>query len=161
MPAATTDRHDDMAAVASKKASGLYSYAQRSLDRVVSPSSRQRAYDQTAEFAAARPVLFSFIVGQFLFSFLPVLLFATFSLSTVAFSLGVALVFALFWIGVAFMVLVPTLLLTSSIAVLIWGWAVGSFLVARWLYNHAPAGGYTDDKSVGVVKKEGTVGGGN
>ncbi|KAH6994998.1 hypothetical protein EDB80DRAFT_815056 [Ilyonectria destructans] len=134
------------------KASGLFSYAQSSLDRVVSPSSRQRAYDSTAEFASARPILFSFIVAQLLFSFLPVLLFATFSLSTVAFSLGAALVFALFWIGVAFMVLMPALLLTSSVAVLIWGWAVGSFLVARWLYNHAPIGNY-EDKSVGVVKK--------
>ncbi|KAH6975364.1 hypothetical protein BKA56DRAFT_675401 [Ilyonectria sp. MPI-CAGE-AT-0026] len=134
------------------KASGLFSYAQSSLDRVVSPSSRQRAYDSTAEFASARPILFSFIVAQLLFSFLPVLLFATFSLSTVAFSLGAALVFALFWIGVAFMVLMPALLLTSSVAVLIWGWAVGSFLVARWLYNHAPIGNY-EDKSVGVAKK--------
>lgn len=134
------------------KSSGLFSYAQSSLDRVVSPSSRQRAYDSTAEFASARPILFSFIVAQLLFSFLPVLLFATFSLSTVAFSLGAALVFALFWIGVAFMVLMPALLLTSSVAVLIWGWAVGSFLVARWLYNHAPIGKY-EDKSVGVVKK--------
>ncbi|KAH8685280.1 hypothetical protein BGZ61DRAFT_495505 [Ilyonectria robusta] len=134
------------------KSSGLFSYAQSSLDRVVSPSSRQRAYDSTAEFASARPILFSFIVAQLLFSFLPVLLFATFSLSTVAFSLGAALVFALFWIGVAFMVLMPALLLTSSVAVLIWGWAVGSFLVARWLYNHAPIGNY-EDKSVGVAKK--------
>lgn len=50
------------------------------------------------------------------------------------------------------MVLMPALLLTSSVAVLIWGWAVGSFLVARWLYNHAPIGNY-EDKSVGVVKK--------
>ncbi|KAL6407898.1 hypothetical protein AUP68_08926 [Ilyonectria robusta] len=40
------------------KSSGLFSYAQSSLDRVVSPSSRQRAYDSTAEFASARPILF-------------------------------------------------------------------------------------------------------
>ncbi|KAH7141292.1 hypothetical protein B0J13DRAFT_556579 [Dactylonectria estremocensis] len=94
----------------------------------------------------------SFIVAQLLFSFLPVLLFVSFALSTVAFSLGAALVFALFWIGVAFMVLVPALLLTSSVAVLIWAWAVGSFLVARWLYNHVPTGAY-EEKSVDVVKK--------
>ncbi|KAF7546281.1 hypothetical protein G7Z17_g8552 [Cylindrodendrum hubeiense] len=147
MSAATTNHvHVD------KKASGLLSYAQSSLDLVVSPSTRQRAYDSSAEFASARPILFSFLVAQLLFSFLPVLLFATFSLSTVAFSLGAALVFALFWIGVAFMVLMPALLLTSSVAVLIWAWAVGSFLVARWLYNHAPIGTY-EDKIVAAVKK--------
>lgn len=82
----------------------------------------------------------SFIASQIALSFLPFLLFLTFSLSTVAFTLGAALLFALFWIGVAFMLLVPTLLVTSSIAVLVWGWAFGSFLVARWLYNHAPVG---------------------
>ncbi|KAH7152841.1 hypothetical protein EDB81DRAFT_789839 [Dactylonectria macrodidyma] len=134
-----------------EKAGGLFSYAQSSLDRVVSPSTRQRAFDTTADFASVRPVLFSFIVTQLLFSFLPVLLFTSFALSTVAFSLGAALVFALFWIGVAFMVLVPALLVTSSVAVLIWAWAVGSFLVARWLYNHAPIGAY-EDKSVEVRK---------
>lgn len=80
----------------------------------------------------------SFIVSQFVFSFLPVLLFLTFAVSTVAFALGAAILFALFWIGVAFLLLVPTLLVTSSIAVLVWGWAVGSFLIARWVYNHVP-----------------------
>lgn len=49
------------------------------------------------------------------------------------------------------MLLVPTLILTSSIAVLVWGWAIGSFLVARWLYNHAPVA--TQNGHV-VVKKE-------
>jgi hypothetical protein len=66
----------------------------------------------------------------------------------------------LFWIGVAFMLLVPTLLVTSSIAVLVWGWAVGSFLVARWLYQHAPVGVQGDlsidaaGRKVDVVKDE-------
>lgn len=58
------------------------------------------------------------------------------------------------------MLLVPTLLVTSSIAVLVWGWAIGSFLVARWLYNHAPVAVQGDmridtaGKSMGVVKDE-------
>ncbi|KAI5458542.1 hypothetical protein BGZ63DRAFT_406945 [Mariannaea sp. PMI_226] len=146
--------HDGIAAAASEKASGLYSYAQRSIDHVVSPSSRRQAYDFTSEFAADRPILFSFIVGQILFSFLPFLLFLSFSLSTVAVALGAALVFSLFWIGVAFMVLVPTLLVTSSIAVLVWGWAIGSFIVARWLYNHAPFGVHETENGVEIIKKE-------
>lgn len=40
------------------RASGVYSFAQRSLDRVVPPSSRQRAYEGASEFAAERPILF-------------------------------------------------------------------------------------------------------
>ncbi|KAK0392045.1 hypothetical protein NLU13_1543 [Sarocladium strictum] len=147
-------------AAVGERASGVYNLAQRSLDRVVPPSSRQRAYEGASGFAAERPILFSFIVSQLLLSFLPVLLFTAFALSTVAFSLGAALVFALFWIGVAFMLLVPTLLVTSSIAVLVWGWAVGSFLVARWLYRHAPVAVQGDvridaaGRSLDVVKGE-------
>lgn len=82
----------------------------------------------------------SFLVAQLALSFLPLLTFAVFALSTIAFSLGAALLFSLFWIGVAFMVLVPTVLVTSSIAVLVWAWVVGSFVVARWLYVHSPVG---------------------
>jgi hypothetical protein len=32
-------------------------------------------------------------------------------------------------------VLVPTLLVTASLGLLLWAWAVGSFVVARWLYE--------------------------
>jgi hypothetical protein len=78
------------------------------------------------------------------------LIFLTFSLSTIVFVLGVAAVFALFWIGVALLILVPALVLTSSIAVLVWGWAVGSFVIARWLYMHSPVGVQNGE----VVKKE-------
>ena len=54
----------------------------------------------------------------------------------------------------------PTLLVTSSIAVLVWAWSVGSFVVARWLYQRAPFGvrgeAYVDagGKQVSVVKNE-------
>lgn len=42
----------------STKASNAYSYAQRSLDRVVPPSSRQQAWDTGSAYASARPILF-------------------------------------------------------------------------------------------------------
>lgn len=181
-------------------AAGIYSRAQRSLDRVVPSSARQQAYDSTAAFASARPILFvrlpptqsntlsdgvgvsplgvkncvcchphlclpapsqqSFAVSQAAFSFLPLLTFAVFSLSTVAFALGAAIVFALFWIGLAFMILVPALLVTFSIALLVWAWALGSFLVARWIYSRIPASVSADfevttaGKRLSVVKDE-------
>ncbi|KAF4962275.1 hypothetical protein FSARC_9628 [Fusarium sarcochroum] len=145
-PSATNSYSD----TARDNASGFIAYARNSVDRVVPPNSRQQAYDNAASFASSRPILFSFIVTQLLLSFLPLLIFLTFSLSTVVFALGAAVVFALFWIGVALLVLVPTLLVTSSIAVLVWGWAIGSFAVARWLYNHSPVGVQNGE----VVKKE-------
>lgn len=82
----------------------------------------------------------TFLAAQLIFSFIPLLTFAIFSLSTVAFAFFAAIVFSLFWIGVALLVLVPALLVTFSIAVLVWAWAVGSFIVARWLYYHSPVG---------------------
>ncbi|KAF4960932.1 hypothetical protein FGADI_582 [Fusarium gaditjirri] len=145
-PAATNSYGE----TARDNASGFIAYARSSVDRVVPPNSRQKAYDNTASFASSRPILFSFVVSQLLLSFLPLLIFLTFSLSTILFALGAALVFALFWIGVALLVLVPALLVTSSIAVLVWGWAIGSFIIARWLYNHSPVGLQNNE----VVKKE-------
>ncbi|KAI6778597.1 uncharacterized protein J7T54_003376 [Emericellopsis cladophorae] len=140
MSSDTSTHNGNVRATAQTQASNVYSVAQRSLDRVVLASSRQAAYENASEFAHTRPILFSFVVAQLAFSFLPFLLFIAFSVSTVALALGVAVVFGLFWISVAFMVLVPTLLVTSSIAVSVWGWAIGSFLVARWLYVHSPIG---------------------
>jgi hypothetical protein len=80
----------------------------------------------------------SFLVSQLLFSFLPLALFATFVISTVAFALGAAIIFALFWIGVALLLLVPTLFVTFSVGVLVWIWAVASFVVGKWIYNMVP-----------------------
>ncbi|KAI6776286.1 hypothetical protein HG530_000231 [Fusarium avenaceum] len=134
-PSATINSYSD---TAHEKASGFIAYARNSVDRVVPPSSRQQAYDNAISFASSRPVLFSFIVSQLLLCLLPLLIFLTFSVSTIVFVLGVAAVFALFWIGVALLILVPALIFTSSIAVLVWGWAVGSFVIARWLYMHSP-----------------------
>lgn len=82
----------------------------------------------------------TFLASQLIFSFIPLLTFAIFALSTVAFAFFAAIIFSLFWIGVALLVLVPALLVTFSIAVLVWAWAVGSFIIARWLYYHSPVG---------------------
>ncbi|KAG8409934.1 hypothetical protein J3458_019007 [Metarhizium acridum] len=150
-----------ISAAVKKQAIGASSHLQRYLDWAAPPSSRQRAYETISAFASARPLLFSFLVAQALLCFFPLLLFATFSLCTVAFGLVAAIIFALFWIGIALLVLVPTLLVTSSLAVLVWAWSAGSFLVARWLYQRAllrASGGEvrvgTDGKQVAVVKDE-------
>ncbi|RFU81811.1 kinase [Trichoderma arundinaceum] len=120
--------------------SSMYSYAHRSLDYIIPPSTRQSAYDATSTFASNQPILFSFTAFQVLFSLLPILLFLSFALSTFLLALFAAFIFALFWIGVASLFLVPTLFITSSLALLCWGSSVGSFVVVRWLYHHAPAG---------------------
>ncbi|UNI17918.1 hypothetical protein JDV02_004225 [Purpureocillium takamizusanense] len=127
-------------AIIADQVTGTYSVAQRSLDRVVPPSSRRHAYDAASALASSRPILFSFLLAQVCFSLLPLLLFTLFCASAVGFALATGLLFTLFWVGVALFALVPTLLLTSSVAALMWAWALSAFLVARWLYSHAPPG---------------------
>jgi hypothetical protein len=67
-----------------------------------------------------------------------VLFFASFAICATALALISAVIFSLFWIGVASLVLVPALFVTFSIAVLVWLWAVATFLVGRWIYNMMP-----------------------
>lgn len=47
-----------------EKAANAYSFAQHSLDRVVPPSSRHRAYNTASEYASARPYLFVSSIPQ-------------------------------------------------------------------------------------------------
>jgi hypothetical protein len=77
----------------------------------------------------------TFVLIQTLLSFTPVALFFAFALGTLALSFITALLFSLFWIGIALFVLVPTLFITVSLGIVLWVWAVSSFLVARWVYN--------------------------
>lgn len=67
------------------------------------------------------------------------MLFVSFAASITLFALVTAVVFSLFWVGVALVFLAPTLFVTGSVAVLVWLWVVSAFVFARWLYNLLPA----------------------
>ncbi|KAI0465554.1 hypothetical protein F4859DRAFT_519987 [Xylaria cf. heliscus] len=121
------------------RAHDMLAYAQRQVDRVLSPSTRQKAVKSITAFASKRPLLSLFIAAQLLTALVPVLLFATFVLSTTALAFACAVAFALFWNGVALLVLVPTLFLTFGLAVLVWLWAVGTYIVFRAVYVRLPA----------------------
>ncbi|KAK8029587.1 hypothetical protein PG993_010878 [Apiospora rasikravindrae] len=118
---------------------GFFAYGQRQVNRVVSQPTRQKAYDATTTFAQERPLTFAFIVSQSIFSLLPLMLFVSFALSTAVFAIVCGLVFSLFWIGIATLVLVPTLFVSFSVAILVWIWAVATFVFARRVYQMIPA----------------------
>ncbi|KAH8882249.1 hypothetical protein GQ53DRAFT_753741 [Thozetella sp. PMI_491] len=120
------------------RAAGLLAFSQRQLDRVAPPDTRQKVLQQVTDHANQRPLLFAFLLVQASLALLPLLLFASFVVSTVLFAAGTALHFSLFWIGVALLLLVPTLLTTFSIGVGAWAWGVASFMVLRWLYGLMP-----------------------
>ncbi|TRX93330.1 hypothetical protein FHL15_005909 [Xylaria flabelliformis] len=145
MPAASDDtstRSNTTTAAKAKaqsRAHDVLAYAQRQIDRVVSPSTRQKAIESTTAFASKRPLLSLFIAAQLTTALLPILLFATFVLTTTALTFAFAVSFALFWTGVALLVLVPTLFLTFGLALLVWLWALGAYVVFRAVYARLPA----------------------
>ncbi|TAQ87994.1 hypothetical protein B7494_g3676 [Chlorociboria aeruginascens] len=146
-------------AIQQQKTSGIFARIQRLIDRVVTPETRSQFFSNVSTFAHEQPFLATFLFIQLLLSFTPILLFSTFILSTILFSLLAALIFSLFWIGIMLLVLVPTLFVTVSLGIAAWIWVVGSFLVARWVYNVLPVGvrgtaevGMPNGKKV-VVKK--------
>lgn len=145
---ADDDKSSSSRAKAKAKANELLAYGQRQVDRVVSPPTRQKAYDRVHDFATEKPVLFSFVAFQSALSLAPVLLFAGFAMTTIAISLISAVIFSLFWIGVATFFLVPTLFITFSIALLVWAWAAATFFAGRWVYERLPFGFDSDGKIV-------------
>jgi len=80
----------------------------------------------------------TFVLTQLVISFTPLALFLSFVLGVLILSFVTALLFSLFWIGVALLVLVPTLFITVSLGIVVWIWAVSSFLISRWIYNAVP-----------------------
>ncbi|KAI0505165.1 hypothetical protein F5B22DRAFT_651997 [Xylaria bambusicola] len=127
-----------IASKAVARAHGMLVYSQRQVDRVVSPSTRQRAMDSTTDYAAKRPLLSLFIAIQILSALVPALLFTTFITNTLLVALLSALAFTLFWTLVALFVLIPTLLITCGFAILLWVWAVGSYIFFRAIYSRLP-----------------------
>ncbi|KAE9379297.1 hypothetical protein N431DRAFT_397538 [Stipitochalara longipes BDJ] len=122
-----------------QRTSGLIARIQSLVDKVVSPDTRKEYYSKAVAFAQDQPILFNFILIQFLLSSTPIALFLAFALGTLILSFITALLFSLFWIGIALLLLVPTLFITVSLGIVLWVWAVSSFLVARWVYNFVPS----------------------
>ncbi|KAI1377051.1 hypothetical protein F4677DRAFT_66020 [Hypoxylon crocopeplum] len=125
----------DVSPGAKARANELIAYGQRQVDRVVSPPSRQKAYDWVHDLSTERPILFSFIAFQLVLSLTPLLLFAGFATTTLAVSLISAVLFSVFWIGIATLFLVPALFITFSIALLLWAWCAATFFASRWVYS--------------------------
>ncbi|TVY35923.1 hypothetical protein LSUB1_G006355 [Lachnellula subtilissima] len=143
-----------------QQASGLIAYAQSLVDRIISPSTRQNLYNSSISFAKEQPLLASFLAIQLSLSLTPLLLFTSFVLGVLSLSLISALLFSLFWIGVALLLLVPTLFVTVSLGLIVWIWAVSSFVVVRWVYNLVPVKGaakveLVNGKVLKVEKREG------
>ncbi|PBP22751.1 hypothetical protein BUE80_DR006380 [Diplocarpon rosae] len=122
-----------------QRTSALFGRIQSLVDRyLISPSFREQCYTNISASAHEQPILFTFLLTQFVFCFTPLVLFLSFALGVLVLSLVSALLFTLFWVGIAVLVLVPTLFITVSLALAVAVWAVSSVLLARWFYNAVP-----------------------
>ncbi|KXJ92561.1 hypothetical protein Micbo1qcDRAFT_193985 [Microdochium bolleyi] len=126
---------DNVGAKARATASSAYAYGRDTVDRVVDPAVRQEYYHRTTTFATTRPIVTSFILFNLIFSFIPVVFFFSFVVSTFCLALVSALCFTFFWAGVGLCFLVPVLFFTIGVGVLAWLWALAAFFVSRYIYS--------------------------
>ncbi|KAM3065642.1 hypothetical protein ACMFMG_011351 [Clarireedia jacksonii] len=138
----------------------MISRMQRIVDRVVSPETRSGFYENVWAFFQEQPILATFFLSTLTISLPPLLFFLTFTLSVLTFSLVAAIIFSLFWIGVALLLLVPTLFVTVGLGVIIWVWAISSWVLTKWIYGMLPATkgevkGQVNGKKVFIKKEEG------
>lgn len=133
---------------------GTVDLARRQANRIVSPEDRQKAYDTVNAFANDRPLLFSFIVAQLLFSLVPVLLFASFVLGTLTLALFTAVASSLFWIGVFSLVLGSTLFITFALATLAWIWLVSVYVTGNFVYGLIAGNGEISGQDIKAKMEE-------
>jgi len=133
----------DTAAVLQGKLSNLINIGQGSLDKVFPHEQRKAWKAWLAGFATERPYLTSFLLSQIIISGLPLVLFAITTVAVFVFALiagvlvGVlgALLFVGFTVGVALLILLPTLFFTTTAAVFVWLWGVSISFIIKWFYT--------------------------
>ncbi|KAF2738563.1 hypothetical protein EJ04DRAFT_412966, partial [Polyplosphaeria fusca] len=118
------------------------------LNRVFPPEQRAETLNKLQQFAINNPKLAVFLTTQIALTGLPILLFLTFSVTVFLFSLIAALLigliaavlFTAFMVGVALLVLLPTVFLTTFGATFIFLWGLGGYYILKWFNDgEAPA----------------------
>lgn len=121
------------------------------LDKWFPPEKREQLKSMLTKFATERPKLAAFILSQVALSGGPLLLFVVMSLTVLIFALlagiivGVvgALLFTVFCVGVALIVLLPTLFFTTAAACFIFLWGIGAYYIVKWFNQKDVPGVHT------------------
>jgi hypothetical protein len=119
---------------------------QNALDKIFPPEKRAEMLSKLQEFAVNNPKLAAFLTTQIALTGLPLLLFATFSLTVFLFSLIAALLvgliaallFTVAMVGVALIIVLPTIFLTTFAASFIFLWGLGGYYLLKW-FNEGDA----------------------
>jgi hypothetical protein len=130
----------------------LLNAGQGYLDRWFPPAKREELKAKIVKFAIERPQLAAFLLSQLALSGGPLALFFIMSLTVLVFALlagiivGVvgALFFTVFCVGVALLVLLPTLFMTTFAACFIFLWGLGAYFIVKWFNQKEIPGIHTD-----------------
>ncbi|KAF2115077.1 hypothetical protein BDV96DRAFT_92746 [Lophiotrema nucula] len=127
------------------------------LDKILPPEKRAEIVAKLQQFAINNPKLAAFLTTQIVLTGFPLLLFITFTVTVFLFSLIVALIigllaavlFTIFMIGVALIVVLPTIFMTIFTASFLFLWGLGGYYLLKWFNDGdapAPEGTAIGDK---------------
>ncbi|KAF2086859.1 hypothetical protein K490DRAFT_14203, partial [Saccharata proteae CBS 121410] len=128
-------------------AGGAKDKAMSVLDSLFPPEKRNELLARLQSWAVNNPKLASFLLTNIALTGLPLALFFIFTLTVFVFSLIaallvgllVALLFTAFMVGVALLVILPTVFLTTMGASFLFLWGLGGYYIVKW-FNQTDAG---------------------
>ncbi|OJD38949.1 uncharacterized protein BKCO1_30006 [Diplodia corticola] len=114
--------------------------AQNVLDSLFPPEKRAEMFSRLQAFAVNNPKLSAFLLTNFALTGLPLVMFAVFTLTVFVFSLVAALLVAVlvallataFMVGIALLVVLPTIFLTTMGASFLFLWGLGGYYIMKW-----------------------------
>ncbi|TKA42296.1 hypothetical protein B0A49_12694, partial [Cryomyces minteri] len=135
----------------------LMGKGQNMIDSLFPPEKRAEVLARLKSFAITNPKLSAFLLTNFALTGFPLVMFVVFTLTVFVFCLvaallvGVlaALLFTAFAVGVALLVILPTVFLTTMAASFIFLWGLGGYYIVKWFNKGdgaAADGGAIGDK---------------
>ncbi|KAL0262191.1 hypothetical protein SLS55_003630 [Diplodia seriata] len=130
--------------------------AQNVLDSLFPPEKRAEMFSRLQAFAVNNPKLSAFLLTNFALTGLPLVMFAVFTLTVFVFSLVAALLVAVlvallataFMVGIALLVVLPTIFLTTMGASFLFLWGLGGYYIMKW-FNQGGEGPAAKGSAIG------------
>ena len=109
-------------------------------DKWFPPEKREELKNKIMKFATERPQLAAFLLSQIALSGIPLALFVLMSITVLVFALLVgiivgvlgAVLFTVFCLGLALLILLPTLFITTFAGAFVFLWGLGAYYIVKW-----------------------------
>ena len=145
--------------------SNLTNSGSQYLDRFFPPERRNEIKAKLMKFATEKPKVASFLLSQIALSGPPLFLLVALTIGVGCFALiaglviGLvgALLFIVAMVGVALVIVLPTLFVTTFAAAFIWLWGMGLYYIVKW-FNEKPVPGIHTSLKDGIMKQSGLQG---